>query len=174
MNIRSLWKLPNGKDWLWGKLCFALMGKAMLSSVQSFSHVWVFATPWTTARQASCPSPTPGVHPHSCPLSQWCHPTISSVVPFSSCPQSFPASGFFKWVSSSHQVVKVLEFQLQHHPSNEYSGPISLRIDWLELLESKGPWRVLCNTTVQKHQFFSVQPSLWSNYHINTWLLEKS
>ena len=62
-----------------------------------------------------CPSPTPGVYPNSYPLSQWCHPTISSsVIPFSACPQSFPASGLFKWVSSSHQVAKVLEFQLQH------------------------------------------------------------
>ena len=61
-----------------------------------------------------CPSPTAGVHPNPCPLSQGCHPTIwSSVVPFSSC-QSFLTSGFFKWVSSSHQVAKVLKFQLQH------------------------------------------------------------
>ena len=63
----------------------------------------------------SCPSPTPGVYPNSCPPSQWCHPTISSsVIPSSSCPQSLPASGSFKWVSSLHQVAKVLEFQLQH------------------------------------------------------------
>ena len=56
-----------------------------------------------------CPSPTPRVYPKSCPLSQWCHLAISSsVVPFSSCPQSFPASGFFQWLSSSHQVAKVL------------------------------------------------------------------
>ena len=62
-----------------------------------------------------CPSPTPGVHPNPCPLSRWCHPAISSsVVPFSSFPQSLPASGSFKWVSSPHQVAKVLEFQLQH------------------------------------------------------------
>ena len=62
-----------------------------------------------------CPSPTPGVHPNSCPLSQWCHPTVSSsAVPFSSCPQSFPASGLLKWGNSSHEVTKVLEFQLQH------------------------------------------------------------
>ena len=67
-----------------------------------------------------CPSPTPRVHPNPCPLSQWCHPTISSsVIPFSSCPQSFPAWGSFKWVSSSHQVAKVLEFQL--HLPNIYS-----------------------------------------------------
>ena len=63
-----------------------------------------------------CPSPTPGVHSDSCPSSQWCHPAISSsVVPFSSCPQSLPASQSFPWVNSSHEVAKVLEFQLQHH-----------------------------------------------------------
>ena len=62
-----------------------------------------------------CPSPTPWVHPNPYPLSWWCHPTISSsVIPFSSCPQSFPASEIFQWVSSSHQVPKVWEFQLQH------------------------------------------------------------
>ena len=62
-----------------------------------------------------CPSLTPGVYSNSSPLRWWCHWSISSsVIPFSSCPQSFPASGLFKWVSSSHQVAKVLEFQLQH------------------------------------------------------------
>ena len=62
-----------------------------------------------------CPAPTPGAHPNSCPLSQWCHPTLSSsVIPFPSCPQSYPASGSFKWASSSHQVAEVLEFQLRH------------------------------------------------------------
>ena len=60
-------------------------------------------------------------------------------------------------------------------PSNEYSGLISFRMDWLNLLElSRGLSRVLFNTTVQKHQFFSTQPSLWSSSHIHTWLLEKS
>ena len=62
-----------------------------------------------------CPSPTPGACSNSCLSSWWCHPTISSsIVPFSSCLQSFPASGLFQWVSSLHQVAKVLEFQLQH------------------------------------------------------------
>ena len=65
-------------------------------SDQSLSHVWLFVTPWTTACQASLSIPTPGVHPKPCPSNQWCHPTISSsVVPFSSCPQSFPAPGSF-------------------------------------------------------------------------------
>ena len=64
--------------------------------VQSLSHVWLSATPWTAVHQASCPSPSPGDCSDSYPLNQWCHPTISSsVVPFSSCPQSFPASGSF-------------------------------------------------------------------------------
>ena len=63
----------------------------------------------------ACPSPTPGVYPNSCPLSRWCHPTISSsVIPFFSCPDLSQHQCLFKWVSSSHQVAKVLEFQLQH------------------------------------------------------------
>ena len=71
-----------------------------------------------------CPSPPPGACSNSCPLSRWCHPTISSsVIPFSSCLQSFPASGLFQWVSSLHQVAKVLEFQLQHQSDFIY--------DWL-------------------------------------------
>ena len=84
-------------------------------SVQFSRSVMSFATLWTVVRQASLSLTNPGVYSHSCSLSRWCHPTISSsVVPFSSYPQSFPASGVFKWVSSSHQVAKVLEFQLQH------------------------------------------------------------
>ena len=74
-----------------------------------------------------CPSPTPRVYPNSCPSSRWCHPTISSsVIPFSSCPQSFPNQGPLQWVSSSHQVSKVLEFQLQHQ-----SFQWIVRIDFL-------------------------------------------
>ena len=66
------------------------------SLVQSLSRVWLFATPLTTAHQASLPSPTPRAYSNSCPLNLWCHPTISSsVAPFSSCLQSFPASGYF-------------------------------------------------------------------------------
>ena len=65
--------------------------------------------------RAPCPSPTPGVYSNSCPSSQWCHLAISSsVVPFSSCPQSLQHQGLFQWVNSSHEVAKVLKFQLQH------------------------------------------------------------
>ena len=84
----------------------------------------------------SCPSPNPRVYPNSCPLSQWCHPTIlSSVIPFSSCLQSFPASGLFKWVSSSNEVAKVLEFQLQHQ-----SFQWTLRTDLLQDGLVGSPW----------------------------------
>ena len=80
-----------------------------VQSVQLLSHGRLFATPWTAPCQASCLSPTPRVYSNSCPLSRWCHPMISSsVIPFSSCLQSFPASGLFQWVSSSHEVAKVL------------------------------------------------------------------
>ena len=89
---------------------------SQFSSVQSLSHVWFFVTPWTFPRRharPSCPSPTPGVHPNLCPLSRWCHPTVSSsVIPFSSCPQSLPASGSFPMSQIFHEVAKVSEFQL--------------------------------------------------------------
>ena len=82
--------------------------------------------------------------------------------------------GLYKKVSSSHQVAKVLEFQLQHQ-SFQWIFRTDFLSDWLVLisLQSKGLSRVFSNTTVQKHQFFGTQPSLWSNFHICTWLLEK-
>ena len=83
--------------------------------VQFLSCVRLFATHGLQHTRPPCPSPTPGVYSNSCPLSWWCPPTISSsVIPFSSCLQSFPTKGPFRWVSSLHQVAKVLEFQLQH------------------------------------------------------------
>ena len=81
----------------------------------------------------------------------------------------------FNWVSSSHQVAKVLEFQLQHS-SNEHPGLIPFRMDWLDLHAVRGTLKttwVFSNTTVQKHQFFGAQLSLWSDSYIHTWLLEK-
>ena len=75
----------------------SFLNAVLFSSVQLLSHVWLFATPWTATHRPPCPSATPGAYPNSCPLSRWCHPTISSsVVPFSSRPQSFPASGSFQ------------------------------------------------------------------------------
>ena len=117
-----------------------------------------------------CPSPIPGVYSNSCPLSWWCHPTISSsVIPFSSRLQSFPASGSFpmsQLFTSGGQSIGSFSFKIG--PSNEHSGLFSFRMDWLDLLLFKGLSRVFSNTTVQKHQFFCIQLSLWSNSHIHT------
>ena len=82
--------------------------------------------------------------------------------------------GFFQWIGFLHQVAKYWSFSFSISPSSEYSGLISFRMDWLDLLQFKGLSRVFSNTTVQKHQFFCTKPSLWSNSHIHTWLLEKN
>ena len=78
----------------------------------------------------------------------------------------------FKWVSSSHQVASVLEYQLQHQSSQWIFRTDFFRVDWLDFSQSKWPSIVFSNTTVQKHQFFGTQLSVWSNSHIHTWLLE--
>ena len=88
----------------------------LFSSVQPLSRVWLFATPWIAVRRHPCPSPSHGVHADSHPSRPWCHPAMSSsVIPFSSCPQSSQDQSLFQWVNSSHEVAKVLELQLQHH-----------------------------------------------------------
>ena len=122
-----------------------------------------------------CPSQTPGVHSDSRPSSQWCHPAISSsVVPFSSCPQSLPASESFPMSqlfarggqsTGLSALASVLPMNTQDWSPLEWTC-------WI-FLQSKGLSRVFSNTTVQKHQFFSAQPSSQSNSHIHTWLLEK-
>ena len=122
-----------------------------------------------------CPSPTPGVHSNSCPLSRWCHPTISSsVIPFSSCPQSFPASKSFQMsphFASGGQSIGVSASTSVLPMNTQDWFPLGW-IGWISLL-SKGPSRVFSNTTVQKHQFFGAQLSSQSNSHIHTWPLEK-
>ena len=122
-----------------------------------------------------CPSPTPRVCSNSCPLSQWCHPIIlSSVIPFSSCLQYFPASGSFpvnQLFTSDGQSIGVA--------ASASVLPMNIQ-DWFPLgltgllsLQSKGLSRVFSNTTVQKHQFFSAQ--LYGlNSHNHTWLLGKA
>ena len=112
----------------------------VINSVQLLSRVWLFATLWTTAGQASLST---GIYPNSCPLSQWCHPTISSsVVRFSSCPQSFSASGSFQtrqlFASGGQSIGASASV-----PSNEYSGLISFRIDWFDLLAVQGTLKCL-------------------------------
>ena len=148
-----------------------------MHSVQ-FSHSVVSDSLWPHGPQHArlpCPSLLPGDYSNPCPLSQWCHPTISSsVVPFSSCPQSFSASGSFLMsqlftlggqnigVSAS---ASILPMNIQNWSPLGWTDLISL--------QSKGLWRVFSNTTVQKHQFFGAQLSLWSNSHISTCLLKK-
>ena len=120
-------------------------------------------------------SPTPRACSNSCPLNHWCHPTIlPSVVPSSSCLQSFPASGSVRmsqlFASGGQSIgasasASVLPVNIQCWLPLGFTGFISL--------QSKGLSRVFSNTTVQKHQFFGTQLSLWFNSHIHTWLLEK-
>ena len=123
-----------------------------------------------------CPSPTPRVYSNSCLSSRWCHPAISSsVVPLSSCPQSFPVSGsfpmsqLFSWGGQSTGVsasASVLPVNTQDWSPLGWTGWISLQFKGLSRV-------VFSNTTVQKHQFFSTQLSSQSNSHIHTWPLEK-
>ena len=149
----------------------------IVSSVQ-FSHSVMSNSLWPHESQHTrppCPSPTPGVHSNSRPSSQWCHPTISSsVVPFSSCPQSLPASGsfpmsqLFAWSGQSTGVSALASFL----PKNTQDWSPSEWTGWISL-QSKELSRVFSNTTGQKHQFFSAQLSSQSNSHIHTWPLEK-
>ena len=148
---------------------FLILIEVLFSSVQSLSHVRLFATPWVAARQASCPSPTPGVHPNPCPLSRWCHPTtLSSVVPFSSCLKSFPASGSFQMsqLFISGQSIGVSASTSVLLMNTQDWSPLG-GTGWISL-QSKGLSRVFSNTTVQIHQFFgtqlSSQPTLTSTH----------
>ena len=149
----------------------------IISSVQ-FSRSFVSDSLWPHELQHArppCTSPTPRIHSNSCPLSRWCHPAISSsVIPFSSCPQSLPASESFpmsqllSWGGQSTGVSALASFppkKSQGWSPSEWTGWISL--------QSKGLSGVFSNTTVQKHQFFRAQISSQSNSHIHTWPLEK-
>ena len=149
----------------------------MYSSVQ-FSRSVVSNSLWAHESQHArppCPSPTPGVHPNSCASSWWWHPAItSSVVPFSSCPQSLPASGSFQmsqlFTSGGQSIgvsalASVLPVNTQHWSPLGWTGWISL--------QSRGLERVFSSTTIQKHRFFGAQLSSQSNSHIHTWPLEK-
>ena len=133
-----------------------------MDSSYQFSCSVVSDSLWPHGLQHStltCPSPTPGVHPNPFPLSQWCHPTISSsVVPFSSCPQSFPESGSFpmSWLfTSSGQSIGASSSASVFSMNTQGWFPSGLT--GLIFLLSKGLSRVFSNTTVQKHQFLCVQ-----------------
>ena len=165
-----------------GTIIFSiLMVFKVFSSVQ-FSCSVVYDFLWHHGLQHArlpCPSPTPRAYSNSCPSSQWCHPTISSsVFPFSSHLQSFPASESFPmshFFASGGQSIGV--------SASTSVLPVNIQ-DWFPLgfplgltgwisLQFKGLSRVFFNTTVQKHQFFGAQLSLESNSHIHSWLLEK-
>ena len=178
--IRGLWNLLNGRDWLKGNLGLVLMGRAMLSkSLIQFSLMGGAVFPpcyfssvaqscLTLCNPMDCSTPcslsitNSQSYSNSCPLSWWCHPTISSsVLPFSSCLQSFPATGSFQ----------MSQFFTAGGQSIGISGSASLLpmniqnwfplgwIGWISL-QSKGLSRVFSNTTLQKHQFFGAQLSL--------------
>ena len=130
-----------------------------------FSHSVMSNSLWPHEPQHTgppCPSPTPGVHPNPCPLSWRCHPTISSsVVPFSSCPQSFPESGSFpvsQLFASGGQSTGVSALASVFPVNTQDWSPLGWT-SWISL-QSKGLSRVFSNTTVQKHQFFGAQLSL--------------
>ena len=155
---------------------FACQSLVQFSSVH-FSCSVVSDSLWPHELQHArppCPSTTPGVYSNSCPSRWWCHPAISSsVIPFSSCPQSVPASGsfpksqLFSWGGQSTGVsasASVLPMKTQDW-SLGWTG-------WISLL-SKRLSRVFSNTIVQKHQFFGAQLSSQSNSHIHAWPLEK-
>ena len=142
---------------------------SQFSSVQLLSRIWLFTTPWTAAHQASLCITNSGIYSDSCPSSQQCHLTISSsVVPFSYCLQSFPASGSFQMsqlFASGGQSIGVSASTSVLPMNIQDWFPLGWT-DWISLL-SKGLSRVFSNTTVQKHQFFSTQFSLCSNSHIH-------
>ena len=121
----------------------------------------------------SCPLPTPRVHPNPRPLSQWCHLAISSsVIPFSSCPQSlpasFPMSQLFTWCGQSIGVSASASLL----PMNTQDWSPLGWTDWISLQSKVLLW-IFSDTTVQKHQFFGAQPSSHFNSYVHTWLLEK-
>ena len=174
--VHSIWRLhsaisrsPGSRDWV---------SQAFVVVVQLLSHLQLFASPWTVASPASLSFiisqnwlNSIELSRWSCPLSWWCHPTISSSVsPFS---QSFPASGSVpvSWLfvpagQSIGASASVLPMNIQ--------GWFPLGLTGLLCLLSRELSRVFSSTTIWKHQFFGAQPSLWSNSHICTWLLKKT
>ena len=156
------------------RMCVLLLLNGIPFMYLLFSHSVVSNCLWPHGLQHArlpCPSLSPRVCSDSHLLSRWYHPTISSsVVPFSSCPQSFAASGSFpmnQLFTSGGQRIEASVLPMNIH------GWFPLGLTDLISLLSKGLSRVFSSTTIQKFQFFSAQPSLWSNSHTHTWLLEK-
>ena len=150
--------------------------KQNYSSVQSLSHVWLFATPWTAARQASLSITNSQSLPKLTSF-ELVMPSSHLILCHSLLlPSIFPSIRVFSNESAlCIRWPKYWSFSFSFSPSNEHPGLVSFRMDWLDLLAVQGTARrVFSNTTVQKHQFFSTQLSSQSNSHIHTWPLEKS
>ena len=155
-------------------MCTQRLSYLFFSSVQSLSPDSLRPYESQHARPP-CLSSTPRFYPNPCPSSRWYHPTISSsVMPFSSCPQSFPASGSFQMsqlFASGGQSIGVSASTSVLPMSTQDWSPLGWT-GWI-CFQSKGLSRVFSNTTIQKHQFFGTQLSSPSNSHIHVWLLEK-
>ena len=170
----ACWVTPIGEKG-WGILVEKLWYQGQFSSVQLLSHVWPFVTPWTAACQASLsitnsPSPPKPMSIESVMPSNHlilCHPLLLlPTIPSSIRVFSSESALCIRWP-------KYWSFSSNISSNNEHPGLISFRMDWLDLLAVQGLSRVFSNTTVQKHQFFCAQLSLYSNSHIHTWPLEK-
>ena len=173
----DFWLLSRGKTKVMGIMffvyffswCFAVLIAIFFVVVQLLSHVQLVATSWISACLASMSFTVSRSCSNSCPLSQWCHPTISfSVIPLS-CLLSFPASESFlmsQLFASGGQSIGASASVLPMNTQDWF--PLSLT--GLISLQSKGLSKVFSNTTIQNHQFFSTQPSLSFNSHIHTWL----
>ena len=137
---------------------------SLVDIIVQFSHSVVSNSLWPHELQHArppFPSPTPKVHPNPCPLSQWCYQTISSsLVPFSSCPQSSPVSWSFQMSQLCIGWPKYWSFSFSISPSNEHPGLISFRMDWLDLLTVQGTLKSLLQHHSSNHQFFGAQLSL--------------
>ena len=182
--------VDNRQPMSWESNPASMTPQLLLWTIQAIYHTWCFSCSVQFSHSVvsyslrphesqharpPCPSPSPGVHSNSRPSSRWCHPAISSsVIPFSSCPQSLPASGsfpmsqLFAWGGQSIGVstsASVLPMNTQDWSPLGWTGWISLQCRALS--------RIFSNTTVQKHQFFSAQLSSQSNSHIHSWPLEK-
>ena len=161
------------KYWFWYKC-------KLWSSLLLFSHSIVSDSLQPHGLQQvrlPCPVSSPRVCSNSCPLRWWCHPIIScSVIPFSPFLQIFLLvhhQNLFQWVDSSHQMKRIGALASASVLPMNIHDWFPLGLTGLISLQCKGLWRVFSNTTVQKHQFFGTQPSLWSNSHISKWRLEK-
>ena len=158
--------------WLIWKHYHLFLAKACCCSVAQ--SCLLFICPGKQHTRLPCPSPFPGACSNSYPLSQWCHPTVSSSgVPFSSCPQSFPASGSFPvshFFAVGGQIVGASAFSIS--PSSEYSGLISFITDWFVLLAIHGTLKSLLQHHSSKAAGFFF--FFWSGSHIHTCLLEKT